>query len=411
LLAIQYTKSVPAWLLLKALGHRFPKLYTSRLSMTWLREVDEPKLPGSHWVRVRPILSGICGSDLATITAAGTPYFAPLTSFPFTLGHEVVGHVMELGADVRTVRVGDRVVIEPALHCGVRGIDPPCSMCRQGNYGNCTNIIGGAIAPGVQTGYCRATGGGWSSSLVANEIQLHKVPENVPDEAAVLLEPFSCALHAVLRGVQNTPSEGGMILVIGSGTMGLLTLAALKGIGAPGRVIVWSKHRHQQDLSAKLGADEVLPVSRDSYDVLCKRSGASLHQPEIGKPTVLGGFDVVFDCVGSATSLDDAIRFTRSHGTTILVGMPGIPKGVDCTAIWYKELTVLGAYAYGQEDFQGERLSTFTLALRLIAERRIDLAPLVTHKLPLAEYRQAIRTALFTGPHRSVKTVFDLTGG
>jgi threonine dehydrogenase-like Zn-dependent dehydrogenase len=411
LLAVQCVKSVPAWLLLKALGRRFPRLYTSRLSLTRLRDVAPPTLPGQHWVRVRPQLSGICGSDLATITAAGSTFFAPLTSFPFTFGHEVVGIVSEVGAEVRSARVGDHVVIEPVLHCGVRGIDPPCEPCQLGHYGNCTNVLRGDLAPGVQTGYCRDTGGGWSPSLVAHDIQLHHVPEHVPNEAAVLLEPFSCALHAVWQALQQHPSKLESILLIGSGTMGLLTLAALKAVAAPARLFAWAKHQHQQELAAKLGADEVLPVSRDSYDMLCKRSGAALHQPEIGGPTVLGGFDVVFDCVGSPKSLDDAIRFTRSRGTTVLVGMPCIPKGVDWTTIWYKELHVLGTYAYGIEDFRGERLRTFELALRFIAERRVDLSGLVTHKFPLAEYRQAIRTALFTGPQRSVKTVFDLGQG
>jgi threonine dehydrogenase-like Zn-dependent dehydrogenase len=411
LLAVQCVKSVPAWLLLKALGRRFPSLYTSRLSLTRLRDVEEPRLPNAGWVRVKPILSGICGSDLATITASGSPFFAPLTSFPFTFGHEVVGKVVEVGAGVRSFRVGERVVVEPVLHCGVRGIDPPCQACSRGNYGNCTNVLTGAISPGVQTGYCRDTGGGWSSSLAAHEIQLHRVSDGVADEAAVLTEPFSCALHSVLRGVQEHRTQIGDILVIGCGTMGLLAIAALKAIATPGRILAWAKHRHQQELAAKLGADEVLPVARDSYDVLCKRSGASLHQPEIGGPTVLGGFDLVFDCVGSAKSLSDALRFTRARGTTILVGLPGVPKGVDWTTIWYKELRVLGAYTYGTEDFGGERLRTFELALRLLAEHRSGLAPLVTHRFPLAEYRRAIRCALFTGPHLSVKTVFDFTGG
>jgi threonine dehydrogenase-like Zn-dependent dehydrogenase len=410
-LAVQCVKSVPAWLLLKALGRRFPRLYTSRLSLTRLRDVEPPKLPNAHWARVRPILSGVCGSDLATITASGSPFFAPLTSFPFTLGHEVVGTVVEIGAEVRNVQIGDRVVVEPALHCGVRGIDPPCAMCRQGNYGNCTNVLTGAIAPGVQTGYCRDTGGGWSSSLVAHEVQLHRVSDGVADEAAVLTEPFSCALHSVLRVTKEFGVQIGSILVIGCGTMGLLAIAALKAIAAPGKVFAWAKHPHQQQLAAKLGADEVLPVAGDSYDLLCQRSGASLHRPELGGPTVLGGFDLVFDCVGSAKSLADAIRFTRSRGVTILIGMPGVPKGVDWTTIWYKEIRVLGTYAYGMEDFGGERLRTFELALRLIAERRVDIASLVSHRFPLTEYRQAIRTALFTGPNRSVKTLFDLTGG
>jgi threonine dehydrogenase-like Zn-dependent dehydrogenase len=129
----------------------------------------------------------------------------------------------------------------------------------------------------------------------------------------------------------------------------------------------------------------------------------------MGEPTVLGGFDLVFDCVGSPGSLDAALRFTGARGRTMLVGMPGIPKTVDWTTIWYKELQVLGTYTYGTEDLSGERLRTFELALRLLASG-LDLRPLVTHRFPLRAYRQAIRTALETGRYQSVKTVFDLTG-
>jgi threonine dehydrogenase-like Zn-dependent dehydrogenase len=410
-LAIQCVKSVPAWLLLNALGRRFPRLYTSRWSLTRRRDVAEPKLPTPRWARVRPLLSGICGSDLATITAAGSPYFAPLTSFPFTFGHEVVGTVVEAGSEVREVQTGDRVVVEPALHCGVRGLDPPCAACQQGHYGTCTQVLRGDIGPGVQTGYCRDTGGGWSTSLVAHEIQLHKVPDSMSNEAAVLTEPLSCALHGVLHvlGTKYSVPSTQSVLIIGCGTMGLLTIAALRAMQAPGRILAWAKHRHQQELATKLGADEVLPVSAESYEALCKHCGASLHQPEIGGPTVLGGFDLVFDCVGSARSLDDAVRFTRQHGTTIVMGMPGIPKGVDWTTIWYKELHVLGTYAYGMETIGNERARTFELALRLIRERRVSVEPLVTHKFPLADYRAAIRSALFTGRTGSVKTVFEFT--
>ena len=419
MLAIQCVKSVPAWLLLKALGRRLPRLYIGRLSLIRPRDVAQPELPTPRWARVRPLLSGICGSDLATITAAGSPFFAPLTSFPFTFGHEVVGTVVETGSEVRGVQVGDRVVVEPALHCGVRGLDPPCAACQQGHYGNCTNVTVGDIGPGVQTGYCRDTGGSWSLSLVAHDIQLHKVPNAVSNESAVLMEPFSCALHGVLRALGTrypVPALGAglltptrPILIVGCGTMGLLTIAALRALDVPCRIIAWAKHGHQQDLAKKLGADDVQPVGMASYAELCKRGGATLHQPEIGGPTVLGGFEVVFDCVGSAKSLDDAVRFTRERGTTILVGMPGIPKSVDWTTIWYKELQILGTYAYGMEDVAGERLRTFELALRLIRDGRVRLEPLVTHKFPLVEYRQAIRCALLTGSRRSVKTVFDFT--
>jgi threonine dehydrogenase-like Zn-dependent dehydrogenase len=308
---------------------------------------------------------------------------------------------------VRGVQVGERVVIEPALHCGVRGIEPPCAACQQGRYGNCTNLTAGVLSAGVQTGYCRDTGGGWSASLVAHEVQLHRVPDAVTDDAAVLVEPFSCALHGVLRA----PRAPGTALVLGCGTMGLLTIAALRALDFPQRILALARYPHQQELARTLGADEVLPVGRGLYAELCERSAATLHQPEIGGPTVLGGFDVVFDCVGSAKTLGDAVRFTQARGSTVLVGMPAIPKTVDWTTIWFKELHVLGAYAYGFEEHRGERVRTFELALRLLRDRRVELAPLVTHRFPLGQYKQAIQTALFTGRHRSVKTVFDQTGG
>jgi threonine dehydrogenase-like Zn-dependent dehydrogenase len=405
LLALQCVKSVPAWLLLKALGHRFPSLATGPYALLRLRDVEPPRLPNARWVRVRPVLSGICGSDLASIAAEGSPFFAPLTSFPFTFGHEVVGVVEEVGGDVRSARAGDRVVVEPALHCGVRGIEPTCAACREGQYGNCVNVTKGDISAGVQTGYCRDTGGGWSASLVAHEMQIHEVPDGLTDDAAVMVEPFSCALHGVLSA---TPQAADTVLVLGCGTMGLLTIAALRAIDAPCRIIALAKHPHQQELAKQLGAHEILPSGRGQDDALCQRSGATLHQPEIGRPTVLGGFDLVFDCVGSPRSLDDALRFTRARGRTVLVGMPAIPKTVDWTTIWYKELNVRGVYAYGVEDFHGERAKTFELALRFLREGKIDLRPLVTHRFALADYKRAIQTALATGPNRSIKTVFEL---
>ncbi len=394
MLAIQCVKSIPAWLLLKALGQRFPRLYTSSFSLTRMRDVGEPKLPNTHWARIQPLLCGICGSDLAAITAKGSPFFTPITSFPFTFGHEVVGTVVETGNEVRNAKVGDRVVIEPVLHCAVRGIQPVCAACQAGHHENCTNIAAGDISAGVQTGYCRDTGGGWSSSFVAHDVQLHKVPDTVGNDEAVLVEPWSCAVHAVLASAGGASSRGwriedgewriepapfgspssifhppssilhppssilhppSSILVLGCGSIGLLTIAALRALNVPCRIIAVAKYPHQQELALKLGADQLVHAGRGMYDDLCKISGAAQHVPEIGKPTVLGGFDVVFDCVGTAGTLDDALRFTRSRGTTMLVGMPAIPKTVDWTTIWYKELAVRGTYTYGVEDIGGER--------------------------------------------------------
>jgi threonine dehydrogenase-like Zn-dependent dehydrogenase len=122
----------------------------------------------------------------------------------------------------------------------------------------------------------------------------------------------------------------------------------------------------------------------------------------LGKPTVLGGFDIVFDCVGSENSLEDAVRWTRANGVLAVVGMPAEPK-VNWTSIWFKELKVIGTYAYGVEVWQGERVRTFELALGLLKENASLLKGFVTHKFSLSQWQQAVQTAIHSGHHKAIK--------
>ena len=403
--AIQYTKSIPRYLAMRYLGKRWRNLYTSSVSCVHLVDMPEPQLPTPEWVKVRTRLSGICGSDLAIITAKGSPYFSPFTSTPFVLGHEIVGEVAETGAAVEGFRVGRRVVIEPVLSCSVRGISPPCHQCQNLRFANCENITKGDISAGVQTGYCRDTGGGWSQYVLAHQSQLHLVPDDISDEAAVLLEPFACALHGVLK---FSPNRAATICVIGGGTIGLLTVAALRVLGHRNRIIIFAKYPHQQQLARELGADEVLSPNSGRYAAFCELTGATSHQPELGQQVLIGGVDVTFDCIGSSVAIDDALRFTRVGGEVILVGMPGIPKNVDWTSIWYKQLKVEGAYTYGLETHNGEQIHTFTLGMRLLQKMGPGLRPLVSKPFPLRDYKRAIQTAMNTGKTITVKTAFDL---
>ena len=403
--AIQYTKSIPRYLAMRHLGKRWRNLYTSFVSCVHLVDIPEPQLPTPEWVKVKPRLSGICGSDLATITAKGSPYFSPFTSTPFVLGHEIVGEIAETGAAVEGFSVGARVVIEPALSCQVRGITPPCHQCRNQRLANCENITKGDISAGVQTGYCRDTGGGWSEYVLAHQSQLHLVPDDILDETAVLLEPFACALHGVLKTEFNETDE---ICVIGGGTIGILTIAALRGLGHRNRILIFAKYPHQQQLALELGADDVLSPNSGRYAAFCELTGAASHQPELGQQVLIGGVDVTFDCIGSSVTIDDALRFTRAGGDVILVGMPGIPKNVDWTSIWYKQLNVKGAYTYGLETHNGEQIHTFTLGMRLLQKMGPGLRPLVSKPFPLRDYKRAIQTAMNTGKTATVKTAFDL---
>ena len=403
--AVQYIKSVPRYLTVRLLGKRWNWLYTSGFSCVRLAELDEPRLPGVDWVKVRTRLCGICGSDLATITAKGSPYFSPFTSCPFVFGHEVVGEIAAIGEQVEAYRVGDRVVIEPVLCCEVRGISPACEPCQRGHFANCENVTKGSISAGIQTGYCRDTGGGWSPYFLAHKSQLHRVPDDMADEVAVLIEPFACALHAALKA---DPQDEDDVLVIGAGTIGLLTVAAIRALGKTSRILVIAKHPHQQKLAGDLGADVILSPGAELYAQFGQVVQAASYQPELGKPVLVGGVDVTFDCVASDATLDDALRFTKAQGKVMVVGMPAIPKNIDWTSIWYKELRVEGTYTYGIESYAGERVRTFALGIRFLQKIGAQLRPLIGDRFQLRDYRQAIGVALHTSRSKSVKTLFDL---
>lgn len=399
--ALQFDDSIPRYVLAKALGQFFPGVYWSGLGCLRYREVAEPALPGPDWVRVRTRYGGICGSDLNAITLHDSPSVSAYTSFPFTLGHENLGTIAELGSAVQGFAVGERVVVDPLLGCVARGFADLCAPCARGDHGLCERRTDGAVAAGTMIGYCASTGGSWSPSFVAHQSQLVRVPENVGDENAILTDPLSTALHAVMR---NPPPEDGMVLILGAGIIGLCVIAALRALGHPNRILVVARHPFQVEWARRYGAGECIPPGDDR--ALAEALSARLHRPMLGKPLVSGGAETVYECVGSDASLDTAIRFTREGGTMVLVGLAALPKGIDWTCIWLKEIAVLGSYAYGFETWQGRRVRTFELALDMMAAGKVDLAPLLTHRFPLSEYRNALAAAIHKSRHRLVKAAF-----
>jgi len=214
----------------------------------------------------------------------------------------------------------------------------------------------------------------------------------------VLVEPLACAVHAVLRaGVL----EGDTVLVTGAGTMGLLTVAALRDLAPGARVIAAAKHPVQKREARRLGADEVCdPASATRHVRLATR--ALMHEPERGQPWLAGGADVSFECAGNPVALDTCLRATRARGRVVLVGLPGAST-IDLAPVWHRELELVGAYTYGRETGGAH---TFDLAIDLA--RRIDLTPLVSARYPLSRYAEAIDHATDAGRLDSVKVVFDL---
>jgi threonine dehydrogenase-like Zn-dependent dehydrogenase len=360
-----------------------------------LLDTDPPPLPGSDWVRIRPRLSGICGSDLSTVDGESSRYFEDIVSFPFVLGHEIV-------ADVISEEPGRRVVVEPVLGCLARGITPPCPACAMGRKGACERLAFGHIRPGLQTGFCRDTGGGWSEELVAHESQLHDVPAGFSDESAVMVEPSACATHAALAG-KIAPGE--QVVVLGSGTLGLATIAAIRHFCDPGTLIAVARHPVQRDLASALGADEVVEENELARAARRLTRSLALGKHPVTRGRLTGGVDVVFDCVGSSRSIAEALAVVRPGGRILLVGMPG-SVSVDLAPLWQREITLTGAYAYGAEEFEGKTRSTFDLAFELVEAK--ELARLVSARYPLDRYEEAVKHAAAAGRRGSVKIVFDL---
>ena len=362
------------------------------------RPAPAPPAP-AEWARLRPRLSGICGSDLATLSGKSSRYLSGAVSFPFVPGHEIVADTLD---DLDGFPAGSRVVIDPVLSCRPRGLDP-CNACFLGQTSRCDHITVGHLAPGLQTGYCADTGGGWSRELIAHRDQLRIVPDTISDEAAVLVEPLACAVHAVRRAAV-LPSQS--VLVVGAGTVGLLVLAALRELTQAGDVTVVAKHRRQRELAWKLGASEVVAPDRATTAVR-RATRAHLLRPDHSPDALLGGLDQALDCAGSTGALDLALRSVRAGGRVTLAAMPA--GRTDLAPAWFRELEVVGAYATSRNGklAPGEA-DDFDTAIGMLAG---DLGPLVgglvSAVYPLDCWREALDHALEAGRLGAFKIAFD----
>lgn len=365
-----------------------------------LVELEEPPLPGEDWLRVMPTLAGICGSDLATVDGRSSRYFEDIVSFPFVPGHEVAGTVTAAPAGAAWA-VGDRVVLEPVLACAARRVVPPCEACAEGRTGNCERIAFGHLRPGLQTGYCQDTGGGWSAGgLVAHPSQLHRVPASLSDADAVTVEPLACGVHAALAAGL---AEDETVAVLGAGTLGLMVTAALAHLAATGRVsapaelLVGARYSHQRQLASELGATEAVPPEQLPRAVRRRRRSLALGAPGARAPQLTGGADVVFDCVGSADSIAQSLAMVRPRGRVFLVGMPS-RQSLDLTSLWHREVSLTGAYAYGS--------GAFDLALETAAAK--ETGRLVSARYPIDRFEEALAHAGAAGRRGAVKVAFQL---
>ncbi len=194
---------------------------------------------------------------------------------------------------------------------------------------------------------------------------------------------------------------------MGSGIVGLNTVQCLRAVSPETHITAIARHSYQAEMAHRLGADEVI-ADDNGYQATARITGAKLYQGMFGNRMLLGGFDVVFDCVGSAQTLQDSLRWVRAGGTVTLVGTKLKPLKLDLTPIWHQEVELIGLLAHGAELWEGQTWRTYDLVIELMRQGKVTVDGLITHRFPLRQWRQAVSTAL-DKRNGNIKVIFDYT--
>jgi len=329
--------------------HAMQAAISSEANRIGIESIPAPE-PGPGDVRVRVEACGICGSDLHLLGLGALPRGMPP-------GHEIMGVVESLGAGASGVAVGQRVAVEPFRTCGT------CGSCRAGRGNLCREArLLGVHAPG-----------GLAELVTAPAARAFPVADGLAAPVAALAEPLSVSLHG-LRRVAFEPGQ--RVLVLGAGSVGLLTVLAARALGA-GEVIVTARHPHQAERAEALGADRVLREAEAEPGAL-----ASLgSEREI---------DVVVETVGGAAdTLNSAGAAVRPGGAVSVLGFFTAPVSLQTIPLMMKEVTLGFSYCYEH----GDESADFADALAILDRQRDAAATLVTHELPLADVEDAFRLA------------------
>lgn len=309
--------------------------------------------PGMVLLRVRR--AGICGSDLHYYEHGYCAAFVPTR--PFILGHEFTADVAEIGEGVDNVKVGSRVTANPARSCGF------CESCKGGRPNLCRKIImlGSASTK-------PPTDGAFADFVTVRADQCHVLPPNMDDATGAMLEPFAVALHAVKRA---GAISGKRVLVTGGGPIGLLVAMTAKTFGAA-PVALSDILESRRKTALTLGADVTLdPSAKNLAEQVRELTG--------------DGFDFVFEASGARPALRSAFDLVRPGGTIVQIGTLGTEDvPVPANQLMVREINFIGSMRYG---------NVFDEAIRLVAAKRIDLRPLISGVLPLAEAGEAMRLA------------------
>ena len=333
-----------------------------------LRDIDIEEHLGPWDVRIEPRVVGICGSDVHYFTDGRIGDF--VVESPMVLGHEAAGVVVEIGSEVTTVQVGDRVCMEPGIP------NPQSAEYKKGHYN---------VDPDIKFWATPPVHGVLRESVVHPAEFTFKLPDNVSFAEGAMVEPLAVAVHAVTKA---QPSPGSYALVTGAGTVGLLTAMSALAAGCA-RVIITDTVPEKLAVAETLGAITPVLATSDDRDRL------------IDSVTGGRGVDVVFECSGSVAAAQSVFDHAAPGATVVFIGLPGGSIPYDVIQGILKEITVKHVFRYAH---------VYPQALELVASGRIDLGPLLTDRFAFEHSVEAFEAFLAFRPS-SIKIQIDMGGG
>lgn len=338
---------------------------TLRAGHAEFRTVDTPT-PSDHHVLVQMEYVGICGSDLHIFH--GEHPFVPVTSFPLVQGHEGVGTVVEVGAQVQGIRAGDTVAVNPQLVCGA------CEQCRNGRYNICQNL---------QVIGCQ-TDGLFSEYVVLDPFNVMRVPETIPREHAAMVEPLAVAVRAIRRAQDIV---GKKVLIFGGGTIGNLVAQVARAYGAH-RVMVSDLYEHRLKVAKEqCGVDYTVQVGKEDLQSAIDRHFGS------------DGADIIFECVGIEATMESALIHSAKGKELIVVGVFGNKTNVSMALVQNKEIDIKGVLMYKVEDY--------IAAIDLMERGAVHVGALLFRVIPFEEYPQAY-ALIDTHKDRALKVLVNI---
>ncbi|OIT03770.1 PREDICTED: L-idonate 5-dehydrogenase-like isoform X1 [Nicotiana attenuata] len=297
---------------------------------------------GPYDVKIQIKAVGICGSDIHHFKNMRVANF--VVKRPMVLGHECAGIVEQVGSQVKSLMIGDRVALEPGISCR------QCHLCKDGRYNLCRQMKFFGSPP---------TNGALANQVVHPADLCFKLPDNVSLEEGAMCEPLSVGVHACRRAKVGPETK---IIIIGAGPIGLVTMLAARAFGSP-KIVIVDIDDQRLSFAKDLGADEIIKVSSNVQDV----------EDEVGHIcNAMGGpVDMSFDCVGFNKTMLMTLQTTHPGGKVCLVGLGQSEMTLPLTSAAAREVDVIGIFRYR---------NTWPLCIELLRTGKIDVKPLITHR-------------------------------